>query len=163
MSRDYKVARKDVYAGRLERNGNIIRSILFTPDVDDKAIDLIYDTPMTYDVVENLDKYCISDDLVVTNFISLNSILEDLGYYGYLKQKDLNQIHRRYIVDDNWMFSYKRYIDFLYNRMLISKEERDQRQAKLDNIIRNLAGINLIGNGKPTIEEPGHSLTFKRR
>ena len=167
MSKAYTVARKDVYAGRLERNGEILRSILFTPAQDGRAIDLIYDTPLTYDVKQysndnNLYEE-LSQDLAVTNFISLDSILKDLGYGDYLKQKDLNQIFHRLIVSDKWMFRYKKHIDFLNARMLISDEEKINKLRQINSIIHELAEINLIGNGKPTMEEPGHSLTFKRR
>ena len=167
MNKNYKVARKDVYAGRIERNKYILRSILFTPDVDDKAIDLIYDTPLTYDVKKTSNDNNLyeelSQDLAVTNSISLNAILKKLGYGDYLTQKDLDQIYRRLIVSDKWMFRYKSRIDFLNARMLISDEYALRLHKQADSIIHDLAKINLINNGKPTVEEPGHSLTFKRR
>lgn len=163
MSNDYKVARKDIYAGTLEKDGKILRSILFTPDVDDKAIDLIYDTPLTYNVMQRSETNFPFNDLTVTNFISMDKILTKFGYWDYLSQRDLNQIYHRFIVSDKWMLRHKMIINFLNARMLISDEDRIKRLRQINSVIHELAEINLIENGKPTVEEPGHSLTLKRR
>lgn len=116
-NRKYVVCRENIYVGQViktddiyqyERDGKSellpgayysLRSILFVPDKNGLADDLIYNSPKYPILNITDDQKCLSlgeNSIVIQNIINLNELLEYFGYEKKLTFDDIMKIRKKF-------------------------------------------------------------------
>ncbi len=142
------------------KGGLICRGMLFSINQNNMAEDLVYESPIDYNIEEIEPKLNLFDDFIVTEYAKLEELLKYLKYGEDLTQQDLDQIYHRFLVNGWWL---KRHLELFGYKKVLNGYTSAETETLPQEIADSLTIINLNKLVKPQPEEPFHKLVYKRK
>ncbi len=139
--------------------GLICRGMLFKINDKNLAEDLIYESPVDYNIEGIKPELNLFDDFVITEYAKLEELLKYMKYSEDLTQEDLKEIYRRFLVHGWWL---KRHLDLFGYKKGFHGYQSTEDEILPREIADSLTTINLSKVVKPNPEEPFAKLIKKR-
>lgn len=190
---DYVVCRNNIYVGHVARvnkyfinkvsddednddfsailvnDYTIYRSILFTPNQENQAQDLLYDSP-NYSIINSLDAeeaYNVNENsIIIIDACNLNQLLEYFNYNDILAIEDIIKLRKKFFTgkftkDNAQLFGWKEIkVNDLKIYNMKNKKEFVKRQRKGYRLFYNIEKNNCFEEYWDVLDEYGNNNIF---